>query len=81
MLAVADSIVVVARDDFPDNVLGHNDEFRPAVVITPDTVAGNTIVLDLGGGAICSLPAFATRECWRQTRRSRSARANTCADR
>src|SRR5208337_3490488 len=50
VLAVADSVAVVARDGLPDNVPGHNDGFRPAVAITPDTVAGNTIVLDLGGG-------------------------------
>lgn len=50
VVAVADSIVVMARDGLPDNVPGHNDGFRPAVAITPNTVAGNTIVLDLGGG-------------------------------
>ena len=49
VLAVADGRVVTARDGLPDNVPGHNEGFRPAVQITPDTVAGNTIVLDLGG--------------------------------
>jgi Peptidase family M23 len=49
VLAVADSTVVTARDGLPDNVPGHNDGFHPAVPITPDTVTGNTIVLDLGG--------------------------------
>jgi hypothetical protein len=48
VLAVADSTVVTARDGLPDNVPGHNEGFQPAVPITPDTVAGNTIVLDLG---------------------------------
>lgn len=48
VLAVADSRVVTARDGLPDNVPGHNEGFHPAVPITPDTVAGNTIVLDLG---------------------------------
>jgi hypothetical protein len=49
VLAVADATVVTARDGLPDNVPGHNEAFSPAVPITPDTVAGNTIVLDLGG--------------------------------
>ena len=44
-----DSTVAIARDGLPDNVPGHNEGFSPAVPITPDTVAGNTIVLDLGG--------------------------------
>jgi peptidase M23-like protein len=49
VLAVADSTVVIARDGLPDNAPGHNEGLSPAVPITPDTVAGNTIVLDLGG--------------------------------
>ena len=49
VMAVADGTVVLARDGLPDNVPGHNQEFHPAVPITPDTAAGNTIVLDLGG--------------------------------
>ena len=49
VLAVADSTVVTARDGLPDNVPGHNEGFHPAVPITPDTVCGNHIVLDLGG--------------------------------
>lgn len=50
VLAVADGKVVTARDGLPDNVPGHNENFHPAVPITPDTVAGNTIVLDLWNG-------------------------------
>ncbi len=50
VLAVADGRVVTARDGFPDNVPGHGDAFHPAVPITLETVAGNTITLDLGGG-------------------------------
>ncbi len=50
VLAVADGIVVTARDGLPDNIPGHGDSFHPAVPITLDTVAGNTITLDLGGG-------------------------------
>lgn len=49
VLAVADSTVVAVRDGLPDNVPRHNGEFSPAVEITPDTVFGNHIVLDLGG--------------------------------
>lgn len=49
VLAVADSKVVISRDGLPENVPGHNEGFSPAVPITPDTVAGNTIVLALGG--------------------------------
>jgi hypothetical protein len=54
VVAVADSTVVTARDGLPDNVPGHNtpghEGFSPAVPITMETVAGNTITLDLGGG-------------------------------
>jgi murein DD-endopeptidase MepM/ murein hydrolase activator NlpD len=48
--AVADATVVAVTDGLPDNVPGHNEEFSPAVPITMATVAGNTVVLDLGGG-------------------------------
>ena len=34
----------------PENIPGHGDAFHPAVPITLETVAGNTITLDLGGG-------------------------------
>jgi murein DD-endopeptidase MepM/ murein hydrolase activator NlpD len=50
VLAVADGTVVTAKDGLPDNVPGHDNEFHPAVPITMDTVAGNTITLDLGAG-------------------------------
>ena len=49
VLAVADGTLVIARDGLPDNVPRHNGEFTPAVEMTPDTVLGNNIVLDLGG--------------------------------
>lgn len=49
-LAVADGRVVTARDGLPDNIPGHGDAFHPAVPITLETAAGNTITLDLGGG-------------------------------
>jgi hypothetical protein len=50
VLAVADGRVVTARDGLPDNIPGHGESFRPAVPITMETVTGNTIALDLGGG-------------------------------
>jgi murein DD-endopeptidase MepM/ murein hydrolase activator NlpD len=49
VLAVADGTVVTLRDGLPDNVPRHNGEFTPAVEMTPDTVFGNHIVLELGG--------------------------------
>jgi hypothetical protein len=49
VLAVADGRVVTARDGLPDNIPGHGESFHPAVPITLETVAGNTITLDLGG--------------------------------
>lgn len=50
VLAVADGRVVTARDGLPDNIPGHGASFHPAVPITLDTVAGNTITIDLGSG-------------------------------
>jgi hypothetical protein len=50
VLAVADGRVFMARDGLPNNIPGHNEAFHPAVPLTLDTVSGNTIVLDLGGG-------------------------------
>jgi murein DD-endopeptidase MepM/ murein hydrolase activator NlpD len=50
VLAVADSRVVAARDGLPNNIPGHGDSFHPAVPMTLETVAGNTITLDLAGG-------------------------------
>jgi murein DD-endopeptidase MepM/ murein hydrolase activator NlpD len=50
VFAVADAKVITARDGLPDNVPGHNEAFHPAVPITNDTLGGNTITLDLGGG-------------------------------
>ena len=50
VLAVADGRIVRSRDGLPDNIPGHGESFHPAVPITLETVAGNTITLDLGGG-------------------------------
>jgi len=36
VLAVADGEVVSARDGLPDNVPGHNENFHPAIPITPE---------------------------------------------
>jgi hypothetical protein len=50
VLAVAEGRVVTAREGLPDNIPGHNGAFHPAVPITLDTIAGDTITIDLGGG-------------------------------
>jgi hypothetical protein len=50
VLSVADATVVTARDGLPDNAPGHGEAFHPAAPITIDTVGGNTVILDLGGG-------------------------------
>ena len=50
VLAVDDGLVITARDGLPDNIPGHGESFHSAVPISLETVAGNTITLDLGGG-------------------------------
>jgi hypothetical protein len=50
VLAVADGRVITAKDGFPENVPGHNENFHAAMPITMQTVVGNTITLELGGG-------------------------------
>jgi hypothetical protein len=50
VLAVAEGRVVTAKDGLPENIPGHGEAFKPVVPITLETVAGNTITLDLGGG-------------------------------
>jgi murein DD-endopeptidase MepM/ murein hydrolase activator NlpD len=49
VLAVADGRVLSARDAIPENV-PRREGFRPAVPLSMDTIAGNTITLDVGGG-------------------------------
>jgi murein DD-endopeptidase MepM/ murein hydrolase activator NlpD len=49
VLAVADGRIVAAKDSIPENVPRH-EGFRPAVPLSMDTIAGNTITLDVGGG-------------------------------
>jgi hypothetical protein len=46
LLAVADGVVVAVRDGIPENVPLE----VPTVPMTPDTVAGNHVLLDLGNG-------------------------------
>ena len=51
-----------AEDGLPDNIPGHNQAFHPAVPITLDTVSGNTITIDLGGGQFCLLLSSTARK-------------------
>ncbi|MEH6416071.1 M23 family metallopeptidase [Pseudomonas sp. CGJS7] len=50
VFAVADATVVRAKDGFPDNVPRTAAGFSPAVPLSMETLAGNTVVLDLGDG-------------------------------
>ncbi|MGV7209351.1 M23 family metallopeptidase [Oxalobacteraceae bacterium A2-2] len=50
VLAVADGVVVAARDGMPDNIPRTPAGFTPAVPPTMDNLAGNFIVIDLGQG-------------------------------
>lgn len=54
VLAVADSTVVVARDGFPDNIPRTAAGFATALPVTMETIAGNSVVLDLGDGQFAS---------------------------
>lgn len=50
VLAVADGTVVTVIDGLPDNQPGSPAGFQTAVPVTSDTIGGNFIALDLGGG-------------------------------
>jgi murein DD-endopeptidase MepM/ murein hydrolase activator NlpD len=50
VLAVADATVAATKDGIPENVPGIASR---AVPITLETIAGNHIILDLGGGNYC----------------------------
>ena len=50
VLAVADGTVVAAADRYPDNIPRTPAGFETAVPITLESVAGNRVVIDLGGG-------------------------------
>ena len=47
VLAVADGVVATVKDGIPENIPGPTSR---AVPITPETIGGNHIILDLGGG-------------------------------
>ncbi len=50
VLAVADGTVVEARDGFPDNIPKTEAGFDPARPVTLDTIGGNQVIIDIGGG-------------------------------
>ena len=50
VFAVADATVVRAIDGLPDNVPRTAAGFTPALPLSMETLAGNTVVLDLGDG-------------------------------
>ena len=54
VLAVADGVIVLAKDGLPDNVPRTADGFTPALPITMDNIAGNCVIIDLGGGQFAS---------------------------
>jgi murein DD-endopeptidase MepM/ murein hydrolase activator NlpD len=54
-LAVADGIVVGVKDGIPDNV---PQTKARAVLITLETIAGNYVLLDIGGGRFASYAHF-----------------------
>lgn len=55
LVAVADGVVVKAVDGFPDNVpRTASAGFTPALPITADTIGGNEVVIDIGGGQFAS---------------------------
>ena len=49
-VAVADGTVVAAQDGYPDNVPRTPAGFETAVPVTMESVAGNRVVIDIGGG-------------------------------
>jgi hypothetical protein len=50
VVAVADGVVVAASDAYPDNIPRTPAGFETAVPITMESVAGNRVVIDIGGG-------------------------------
>ncbi len=50
VFAVADGRVIRAKDGLPDNVPGHGEAFHPAAPLNFETIAGNSITIDLGNG-------------------------------
>ena len=47
ILSVADGVVAAVKDGIPENVPGPTSR---AVPITPETIGGNHVILDIGGG-------------------------------
>jgi hypothetical protein len=54
VLAVADGTVVVANDGMPDNIPKTDAGFELAVPLTMETIVGNAVVIDMGGGHLAS---------------------------
>lgn len=54
VVAVADARVVVARDGLPDNRPRTDDSFALALPLTLESIGGNLVILDLGGGLFAS---------------------------
>lgn len=54
VFAVADGTVATARDGLPDNIPRTAAGFTPALPITMDNLAGNTVVIALGNGQFAS---------------------------
>lgn len=50
VLAVTDAVVVGIKDGLPDNIPRTPAGFSTAAPITTETVAGNSVILDLGNG-------------------------------
>jgi len=50
VFAVADGRVISAKDGLLNNIPGHGTAFHPAIPLTFDRLAGNSIVIDLGNG-------------------------------
>lgn len=50
VFAVADATVIQAKNGFPDNIPKTPAGFTPAVPLSMASLAGNTVVLDLGDG-------------------------------
>jgi hypothetical protein len=50
VLAVADARVIQVRDGIPENTPGHFGKGSLAVTMTPQTIMGNSVTLDLGHG-------------------------------
>lgn len=54
IIAVADGTIVLVKDGYPDNVPRTSAGFTPATEINMESIAGNTVVIDIGGGQFAS---------------------------